>query len=347
MSFRVAGAEPSQWAVLDIDRTNWLFGSETTWTRAKRGSSDAYAVLRADGNFVLYGRPGHAIWSTHTAGTGADNRLVMRDDGNLVMYTAKNRVVWQSGSSRGTLVSGESLQPGQVLKNVYVEGLAPTVLTMQKDGNLVLRYQGVVLWASNTLAAGSSLLMRPTGNLVIRRGGRVFWESQTARLTARSDGAPFLHVDPAGSFSVQFTPRDDGTGPRGNYVVYMSWKRPGEAYRRYSGRMRYLTRHSVMRRGQALSSTKGHRLVLRHSGNLVLVSPAGRVLWQTRTAGHPGARLVLNKRGQLVLQGVHRRIWAARARGRMVNGAINLAVYKNGRVAIVGSKGKVIWRSPR
>ena len=52
-----------------------------------------------------------AIWSTHTAGTGSNNRLVMRNDGNLVMYTASGRAVWSSGTHAEVLSSGDKLYP--------------------------------------------------------------------------------------------------------------------------------------------------------------------------------------------------------------------------------------------
>ena len=210
-------------------------------------TAQAYAVLRPNGNFVLYSEPGVAMWSTHTAGTGNNNRLVMRNDGNLVMYTGAGRAVWSSGTHAEVLSSGDRLRPGQHLTNVYSHSDPPTTLSMQRDGELVLRFHGAVLWASNTSVRGSYLLMQPDGDLVIQHAGRTLWRSGTGRLATPADGRPFLDVMPSGRFTVDFTPPDDTGGPAVRRV-FDSARRPGESGRVASGALHFMTVRSVLQR---------------------------------------------------------------------------------------------------
>jgi len=52
-----------------------------------------YATMQTDGNFVIYGPAGDALWSTQTAGSGGAI-IKLQDDGNLVIYSE----VWQAGT---------------------------------------------------------------------------------------------------------------------------------------------------------------------------------------------------------------------------------------------------------
>ncbi|WP_217140572.1 FG-GAP-like repeat-containing protein [Streptomyces sp. AC627_RSS907] len=61
-----------------------------------------------------------------------------------------------------------------------------------------------------------------------------------------------------------------------------------------------LTAGSVLRPGDTLTSNAA-RLTLRSDGDLVVVSRAGRTLWSTGTAGHPGATARFDANGNLAV----------------------------------------------
>ena len=170
---------------------------------------------------------------------------------------------------------------------------------MQRDGDLVLRFHGAVVWASNTSVHGSHLLMQPDGDLVIQHGGRTLWRSHTGRLATPADGRPFLDVEPSGRFTVNFTP-PDATGGPAERSVFDSAHRPGEAGRVADGALHVMTTGSVLHSGQSLISGNGFRLTMHANGNLVQRGPHGAVRWQTRTAGYPSALLQMRRNGNLV-----------------------------------------------
>ena len=315
------------------------------WTQGGRATPQTYAVMRRNGNFVLYARPGVAIWSTHTAGTGSNNRLVMRNDGNLVMYTASGRAVWSSGTHAEVLSSGDKLLPGQHLTNVYSHSDPPTTLSMQRDGDLVLRFHGAVVWASNTSVHGSHLLMQPDGDLVIQHGGRTLWRSHTGRLATPADGRPFLDVEPSGRFTVNFTP-PDATGGPAERSVFDSAHRPGEAGRVADGALHVMTTGSVLHSGQSLISGNGFRLTMHANGNLVQRGPHGAVRWQTRTAGYPSALLQMRRNGNLVLHQGERVLWTTGTdTSDYRHRAINFVMQSNGDEVAHGPTGLRVWSS--
>ena len=86
---------------------------------------NVYLAMQGDGNLVIYGPPG-ALWSSNTAGTGA-NVAVMQGDGNFVVY-AGSTPLWASNTAN---------HPG-------------AFLIMQDDGNLVVYQGSTPLWSSNT-----------------------------------------------------------------------------------------------------------------------------------------------------------------------------------------------------
>lgn len=79
--------------------------------------------LQRDGNLVLYG-PHGSVWSTGTAGSGADS-LVMQTDGNVVL-SGRRGVVWSSGTA----------------------DTGSFVLCLQDDGQLVLYNAHGPTWSS-------------------------------------------------------------------------------------------------------------------------------------------------------------------------------------------------------
>jgi len=86
-------------------------------------------TMQSDGNLVLYylkSNPFHALWQSHTAGSGADG-AVMQSDGNLVIYR-RGVPLWASNT----------------------HGHPNATLVMQNDGNAVIYHNGVALWSTGT-----------------------------------------------------------------------------------------------------------------------------------------------------------------------------------------------------
>lgn len=52
-------------------------------------------VRQGDGNMVIYGIKGNAIWATRTDGHH-DSRAIMQSDGNFVVYDSNNVALWSS-----------------------------------------------------------------------------------------------------------------------------------------------------------------------------------------------------------------------------------------------------------
>ena len=162
-----------------------------TWFRddptGRHQSSTDHSVLRLrrNGNLVLMTSRGYLLWSSHTGGTGTHNRVVMRDNGNVVMYTGAGKRVWSTRTTPVYLAAGQRLLSGKQMVSRWGEQQASVKavlrLTMQTDGQLVLRCNRNVLWHSRTHRRGSYLIMQKDGNLVIRGPhGQPQWSSHTA-----------------------------------------------------------------------------------------------------------------------------------------------------------------------
>lgn len=82
--------------------------------------------LQSDGNFVLYGPSGHALWALNEYSA---DFVAMQGDGNLVAYTNAGGVVWASNTA----------------------GVGATSLQLQSDGNVVLYTgSGHAVWSTGT-----------------------------------------------------------------------------------------------------------------------------------------------------------------------------------------------------
>jgi hypothetical protein len=231
------------------------------------------AVLRADGNLVaLAGSTGRA--STGTAGSGA-TRVTVMDNGNVVLRTATGGLVKQLGLHRVSAVyEYATLEPGDAL---FGDG-GRTTLTMQADGNLVLRQSGAARWSSGTGAyPGAFTVVQPDGNVVLRdRNGTARWSSRT------STGAsvPTVALVQNGGFYV------DPEGP----AVFQTF-----------------TSYDVLKRGARLASGKQLRsfsgdctLTMQTNGNLV-ARCGGTVRWSSRTSA-AGSYAVMQTDGNLVVR---------------------------------------------
>jgi hypothetical protein len=53
--------------------------------------------FQSDGNLVLYGYNGVAIWASNTSGTG--EYMLVQNDGNLVIYNARDVAIWATNTN--------------------------------------------------------------------------------------------------------------------------------------------------------------------------------------------------------------------------------------------------------
>jgi len=81
--------------------------------------------LQLDGNFVLYGPSGRALWAN---GVFSTRYIVLQADGNLVGYTDSNTATWSTRTN----------------------GSGATLLRVQNDGNVVLYAGSRAVWSTGT-----------------------------------------------------------------------------------------------------------------------------------------------------------------------------------------------------
>jgi surface antigen len=120
------------------DQSGLWVASGASWTANRtlrrgmsvRSSDGRYLfAMQHDGNLVLYGPSGRALWATsgRTAAWTSQEYVVFQGDGNLVTYGG-GRAIWASGTA----------------------GRGADRFVIQSDGNLVIYRGSTPLWASNT-----------------------------------------------------------------------------------------------------------------------------------------------------------------------------------------------------
>lgn len=209
--------------------------------------------------------------------------------------------------SNGVLLSGQSRTTvgGQVR------------LTMQTDGNLVMRsQQGQLLWHTATDGhAGATARMQTDGNLVVRdRNGAVLWN-------ASSMG------NPGATLSVQ---------QDGNLVIYRSNRAVWNS-RTFNSQ---LLSGKSLKPGWQMSDGKGRTLVVQFDGNVVARS-GSTVTFKTNTAGHSNSTLYMQTDGNLVLRdSAGKPIWNA---GTVGHAGAYLSLLETSAPTIFTSGGSSLW----
>jgi hypothetical protein len=248
-------------------------GSTATWSTGPKGAG-ARAAMQDDGNLVIY-VGSVAKWSSGTAGLGAAS-LRLQDDGNAVIYQGP-RPLWSTGTGYlgDQLLAGASLPAGASVRSR--DGRYRLVM-QASDGNLVLYNGASALWSTGAYGAGSFAAMQGDGNFVVYTGSQARWSSNTARFTAAS-----------------LTVQDDG-----NVVVYQGGHARWSRATGYIGDK--LSAGATLQPGAYLwSPNKQYMLVMQPAdGNLVIYGPSAAV-WAWDTAGHPGARAVMQEDGNFVV----------------------------------------------
>ena len=146
---------------------------------------------------------GSARWRSGTAGQYA-LQMVMQDDGNLVIYGVLGNPTWASRYDSGATWVGSVLTAGRSLSGGQYLSLGSYRLTMQRDGNVVLRRNGAAVWHTRTYRnPGATLVMQPDGNLVVYSAtGRALWHTRT-----NGRAASYLRVQADGNLVIY---RSDG-----------------------------------------------------------------------------------------------------------------------------------------
>jgi hypothetical protein len=169
-------------------------------------------------------------------------------------------------------------------------------------------------------------------------GGRALWTSRTAGKAGADGVHPFIDVLPDGQFEVEVTPSNTKGG--GITSVWSSTVRTGQSgLTRTQARLRMLTQRCTLQPGHYLESDSGYRFALRQTGNMVLRSPSGQVVWRSHTGGHSGAVLTLTSRGRLRLHLGSTTYWSAPIR----YDAVNFVVQNNGNAVAHDYTGAVDW----
>ncbi|WP_329582659.1 hypothetical protein OG500_21870 [Kitasatospora sp. NBC_01250] len=68
------------------------------WSPVTWGHSGASAVMQPDGNLVVHGPDGRALWATGTYTSVPGGHLVVQNDDNLVLYVTDTGAAWSSGT---------------------------------------------------------------------------------------------------------------------------------------------------------------------------------------------------------------------------------------------------------
>ncbi|MFI9836379.1 hypothetical protein ACIHFD_05065 [Nonomuraea sp. NPDC051941] len=222
-----------------------------------------------------------------------------------------------TAAAKDRLGPGEWLLPGQSLTS---EG-GRFKLIQQAEGNLVF-YEGTkALWTSPTSGKpGARATMQKEGNLVIYGAdNKPLWSTPTA-------GNPGAYL---------LLPKESG-----NLVIYSRDNRPLWSSKAYIGK---LPSGHVLRPGQAVQSSNGrYRLIQQDEGNAVLYD-GQRSLFTTPTAGHPGARSIMQAEGNwVVVDSGNKALWTTKTAG---NPGAWLAVSDDGRIIIYSHDNKPLWTS--
>jgi hypothetical protein len=280
-------------------------------------------VMQGDGNLVNYDPAGRPQWATGTGVPGSV--VVMQTDGNLVVYAPGGRALW---ASKSQWPAGGEPDPADRLlpKGAFFPNLSLTSpngayrAVMQSDGNFVVYGPAGAIWATGTSGPNPRLSMQADGNLVLYSStvfpsgaDQALWHTRTVDwsgtlLIMQDDGNLVLY-------------RIDGT------ALWSSKTSPGTKIANH-----VLTAGSRISGGLALISPNYlYRAIMQRDGNLVVYGPNGpnwasgtgqqwatlvmatngdaaiagsrfeNGRWHSNTAGNPGAVLVMQDDGNLVV----------------------------------------------
>lgn len=162
------------------------------WQSGTPNNAGGFLKMQPDGNLVLYSKANRALWYTSTDGAGSTPRTVIQSNGDLQVVTAGG-IAWRNGApGSSSIVAGTKMTASQFLHDST--GLIQTI--MQPDGNLVVYISGKAKFNTRTNGLkGSTITLQTDGNLVLRdSAGKVRWLTKTSTagagctLSLQSDG---------------------------------------------------------------------------------------------------------------------------------------------------------------
>jgi len=170
------------------------------------------------------------------------------------------------GFGAGTLDWWQFLYPNTGSLNSYDK----SKLCMRTNGDLVLSTsKGHVIWSSHTTGTGrhNSIRLQNDGNLVMYNGrGKAVWATHTTRTIMITETT--LR---SGAYMVDRYRQQFGITP-----TWLIMRRSGDLVLQRGTHVIWSTHTHV----------KGAHAALLRDGDLVVYSPAGKVLWQSHTRGH-------------------------------------------------------------
>ncbi|MER7282219.1 hypothetical protein ABT369_48100 [Dactylosporangium sp. NPDC000244] len=260
------------------------------WSSQTSSNPGATASFDRNGDLVVYGKGGLALWRSATGGQGA--LLEVHDDGNAVVSRTDRQEAWSSRAERTRLYPGQGLTSGQQRRTAD----GKFTLTQQPDGNLVVAgADKKVVWTAQTGGhQGGYTLMQPDGNLVVYSADK---QPQWSSGTFGSTGAAAV------------------LGDGGNLVVTAGGK---TVWSTATDGISRLTVGQRLHAGQSRTSPKGgFTLLMQPDGNLVLQNAAKTVVWKSVTSGHPGASVMLQGDGNLVVyDSANKALWSTKTTGK-------------------------------
>jgi hypothetical protein len=313
-------------------------GGEAMWASNTAGHAEVWdVIMQSDGNLVVYDGHGHALWASNTSGKpGA--WCVAQNDGNVVIYDANNQPLWATN----TVVPAEPAAPTQADRLLPNQGLlvghsiksadGRFTFVMQGDGNLVLYGpSSQPLWASDTNGKGNvwDVVMQSDGNLVVYDG---HGHALWASNTSGKPGA-FLVVQNDGNVVIYGTNNQPLWAT--NTVVPAEPAAPTQSGGLLSGQ-------GLMAGGSIASADQLLTLVMQLDGNLVLYDWYNQALWASKTSGHTDIwAAVMQGDGNLVVYDGHNHaLWASNTSGKPV---AFLAVQNDGNMVIYGTNNQPLW----
>ena len=140
---------------------------EAVFDTKTAGNVGAKTVMQDDGNLVVEDVAGHTLFHTNTH-ENAGAFLQVQPDGNMVVYGHDDQALWSQHAWHGLLPGKFILAP-----NDYVNARNEACkLVMQGDGNLVLQGRdGKTLFDTRTAGhPGTRAAMQADGNFVVTSG---------------------------------------------------------------------------------------------------------------------------------------------------------------------------------
>lgn len=313
-------------------------GGEAMWASNTAGQTGVWdIIMQADGNLVLYDGHGHPFWASNTNGKPGAS-LIVQNDGNVVIYNTNNQPLWATNTVVPTSPAAPTqtgrLLPGQGL--LAGQSIRSTdgrfTFIMQADGNLVLYGPGdQPLWASGTNGKADvwETIMQGDGNLVIYDG----------------HNHPLWASNTSGKPGASLIVQNDG-----NVVIYNPANQPlwasntvvpaEPAVPTQSGRL--LPGQGLMA-GNTITSSDGRlRFVMQGDGNLVLYDWYNQPLWASNTPGNTDIwDVVMQGDGNLVVYDEHNHpLWASNTSGHP---GATLSVQTDGNVVIYDPSNRPLW----